>query len=461
VAGVDLISPPARLVSARVGSPMLALLVSALLVIANWLSRSIYLNADWQQLSLLAIATSALSLWLVIAQFRHHVWAFSPMLLLLIVLLHVGLLLGPAFTGRFYLLKGASTAWIYTTETKEAIWYVSMCVASFALGANLVLLMHAEEKDTLLNDAGFGEAASKVGVVILVGSVIAWFGLVIRLLGTNLFRGSYLDFFEATHASAISYANLGISLGLVLVCLRPFGRRFVLGLLVFGVFAVVSMSIGSRSTAMFSAAAGAVVLAYMRKMPALRWIWLITAAVASLVGLIRLTRLGYVSGAGIETLLRAPATGFAELGYTVRVVQTSFIWHGVQGEPFMHGATYTGWLARIFDAYVLNTPLPPRDYRLMNVEIASRIGGLGGSILGEAHHNFGAFGGIAFLGAVGAATAWISRTAHTTLRVAVVGVVAAPMFIHVRNAFTPVIFAVLCGALAIQLARLFQRRRAS
>jgi hypothetical protein len=62
---------------------------------------------------------------------------------------------------------------------------------------------------------------------------------------------------------------------------------------------------------------------------------------------------------------------------------------------------------------------------------------------------------------LGAASAWISRSAHTTLRVAVVGVIAAPMFIHVRNAFTPVIFAVLCGALAIQLGRLSQRRRES
>lgn len=450
---------PARAVGVRGEAPLLALIVSAGLLTANAVGERVYLAVGWQELGLMVVLTSVLSLYLVAAQFRRHVWAFAPMMLLLIVLFHVGLLLGPAATGEFYLLSGASTDWVYTVQTRQAAWYVSTCVAAFAVGVNLVRLLHGPDRGTAVEDDGFAEVAAGFGTVVLLGSIAAWFALVVYLLGAGAFSGSYLDFFDATRTSAISYANLGISLGLGLVCVRPTGRWARLALLVFGVFALASMSIGARSTVMFSAATGAVVIAYGRAMPRVRWLGLIIVAVASLLGLVRLTRLNGASALGLDVLLRAPVTGFAELGYTIRVVQTSFLWHDVRHEPLSHGATYTGWLARLLDTYVLGVPVPPQDFRLMNVEIASRIGGLGGSILGEAHHNFGPAGGVALLLVLGAACAVASRLARTTYGVAVLAVVAGPLLIHVRNAFTPVVFAVLCGLAVVQLARTVQRRR--
>lgn len=444
---------------ARSEAPLLALILSAGLLTANAVSQGVYLTAGWQQVGLMVLATSVLSLCLVASQFRQRVWAFPPMLLLLIVLFHVGLLLGPAVTGDFYLLSGASTDWVYTAQTRQAAWFVSSCVAAFAAGVHLTRILQGPEDSVRIEDDRFSEVVSAFGTVVLLTSIASWFALVLYLLGPSAFSGSYLDFFDATRTSAISYANLGISLGLGLVCVRPRGRWARTSLVVFAVFALASMSIGARSTVMFSAAAGAVVMAHSHAMPRMRWLGLIIAAVASLLGVVRLTRLSGTSALGLDTFLRAPATGFAELGYTVRVVQTSFVWHDVRHEPLSHGATYTGWLARLVDAYVLNIPVPLEDYRLMNVEIGSRIGGLGGSMLGEAHHNFGAVGGIALLFALGALTTAASRAVRTTLAVAVLAVIAGPLLIHVRNAFTPVLFAVLCGLCLVQLARLVARRR--
>lgn len=450
-------TPPSA--GSRSEAPLVAFILSTGLLTANAVSQPVYLSVGWQQIGLMLLATSILSLCLVAWQFRQRVWAFPPMLLLVIVLFHVGLLIGPAVAGDFYLLSGASTDWVYTAQTRQAAWFVSSCVAAFAAGVNLTRILQGPEDGVRIEDDRFSEVASGFGTVMLLTSIASWFALVLYLLGPGAFSSSYLDFFDATRTSAISYANLGISLGLGLVCVRPRGRWATIALVVFAVFAVASMSIGARSTVMFSAATGAVVMAHGRAMPRMRWLGLIVVSVASLLGVVRLTRLSGTSALGLDTLLRAPATGFAELGYTVRVVQTSFLWHDVRHEPLSHGATYTGWLARLIDVYVLNIPVPLEDFRLMNVEIGSRIGGLGGSMLGEAHHNFGAVGGIALLFTLGALATAASRLVRTTLGVAVLAVMAGPLLIHVRNAFTPVVFAVLCGLCLIWLARLVARRR--
>lgn len=443
----------------RAEVPLLALICSVALLTANAVSQPFFLAASWRQLSLVVLLTSLASIYLVASQFRRHIWAFAPMMLLLIVLFHVGLMLGPAITGEFYLLGGASTDWLYTAQTKKAAWFASTCIAAFAMGANLVRLLEGPDESKPVEDDGFATAVSSFGVVVLLASIASWFTLVIYLIGVQAFSASYLDFFDATRASAISYANLGISLGLGLLCVKPTGMRAKVALVVFGVFALASMSIGARSTVMFSAATGAVVFAYSHKMPRFRWFGLIIGVVATLLGVVRLTRLNRGADLDLDLLLRAPATGFAELGYTLRVVQTSFLWHDVRHEPFSEGATYAGWLARLVDVYILNTPVPPQDFRLMNVEIASRVGGLGGSMLGEAHHNFGVVGGVVLLFLAGAFSAWLSRTVRTTHGVAVLAVLAGPLLIHVRNAFTPVIFAILCGLCVVQLAKMAQDRR--
>lgn len=441
------------------GTSLLALMCSVGLLAANAGSQSFFLASSWRQVGLVVLLTALTSIYLVASQFRRHIWAFAPMVLLLVVLFHTGLLLGPAFTGEFYLLSGASTDWVYTAQTRQSAWFISTCIAAFAAGANLIRLLAGPDRSRPAEDDGFAAVVSGFGVVVLLGSIAGWFTLVLYLLGAQAFSGSYLDFFDATRVSAISYANLGIALGLGLLCVKPTGRWAKGALVVFGVFALVSMSIGARSTVMFSAATGAVVLAYRYPMPRVRWLGLILALVATVLGLVRLTRLTGTSAFGVDMLLRAPATGFAELGYTIRVVQTSFLWHDVRREPFSEGATYTGWLARFVDVYVLDVPVPPQDFRLMNVEIADRVGGLGGSMLGEAHHNFGAVGGVLLVFLAGVGSAWVSRQVRTTHGLAVLAVVAGPVLIHVRNAFTPVIFAVFCGLVVVQLARMSQLHR--
>lgn len=444
--------------STRAISPMFAVTATTTLLICTALGRPWYLNSELRAVALASVLTAAFCFALVVTQFRRHLWAFAPMLLFLIVLFHVGLFLGPTFTGRYQLLSGSSTAWVETTEMRLAIWFVGLCVEAFALGASMVRLLAGPDDARDLSDNGFAASAAHVGSVVLIGSVAAWFITVIRLFGPHAFQLSYLDFFQATRSSSIAYVNLGIALGLVLVCLNPTARASRRGLVVFAVFAVASMSIGARSTTMFAAAAGTVVLAYRIRMPRPVTMVPIVLGVVSLLGLIRVTRLYGILNVHARDVLLAPLTGFAELGYTVRVVQTSFYWHGVLNEPIMNGGTYFGWPARVIQELASGSPPPTTDFRLMNVEISTRIGGLGGSILAEAHHNFGVIGGLLVAFGLGLASAWASRRVRTTLGLAVLGVVAVPIFIHVRNSFAPVVFTVICGLTLLAIAHLMQRR---
>lgn len=439
--------------------PLITLLVSVILILANAAAAPVYQGGSLRIVAVMALSTTLACLFLALSQFRRHIWSIATMMLLLISVFHLGLLIAPLFGRPLMLLTGSSVDWVYTVQTREAFWYVVMAITCYTVGVSAFGLVRGPERSQdFVPTPSFESAAAKVGAVLLVSAVISWFALVLLLLGLDAFRGSYLDFFEATSSSAISYSNLGIALGLVLVCVNPVTRWAKVGLVAYVVFALASLSIGARTTVMFPAAAASVVLAYRVRMPRVRWLAFIMLASVTVIGLIRAFRLGGAAGITWYDISQAPIRGFAELGYTIRVVQTSFLWHDVRSEPFRDGATYSGWIVRLLDSQVLQRALPSPDFRLMNVEISQRIGGLGGSVIGEAHHNFGLVGGLVLLGLLGFALAWIGRAPRTSFGAAVVGIVAVPLFLHVRNSFAPVVFSLICGLVLLQICRLVERR---
>lgn len=435
-----------------------SLVAAVLLLLLNLTSRQVYENSDLQPVSILALGTLGLSLFIVMSQSQKHVWSFASMLLLLIGLFHLGLLGGPLLGRPLAELSDSSTAWMDTIETRQAFWYVVNCVVCYTIGASVLRIVAGREstREKIEPDT-FGPVAAKVGGLLLAVSVVSWFVIVAILLGRDAFTRSYIEFFETTNSSSITFANLGISLGLVLVCVNPSARLAKIGITAFVVFAAASLSIGARSTVMFPAAAAAVVLAYGRRMPRPRWMPFIVLGVATLTGVIRSVRPASGSSISVSQLVQAPLYGLSELGYTIRVVQTSILWHDTYEEPLRGGDTYVAWLSRIADS-LFGEPAPEPDFRLMNVEISQRIGGLGGSIVAESHHNFGIVGGLVLIFLLGVSAAWISRVPRTTFGVAVVGVMATPLFLHVRNSFAPVIFSLLCGFVILALCRLLVDR---
>ena len=86
---------------------------------------------------------------------------------------------------------------------------------------------------------------------------------------------------------------------------------------------------------------------------------------------------------------------------------------------------------------------------MFNVEIANRVGQIGGSPVAEAFHNFGTVGVVLFMAVLGALLVRLERRSD-----AVVGVVLLPLLIQVRNSFAPVPVQIGIGLLLVALTRM-------
>jgi hypothetical protein len=85
------------------------------------------------------------------------------------------------------------------------------------------------------------------------------------------------------------------------------------------------------------------------------------------------------------------------------------------------------------------------DDRLMNTEISRREGPIGGSVIAEAHHNFGLGGVVAVPFLLGLGLALLERSRPHPYTDAVIGIVMLNLLTHVRNAFVPIPFEVGVG----------------
>src|SRR5699024_3301914 len=129
-------------------------------------------------------------------------------------------------------------------------------------------------------------------------------------------------------------------------------------------------------------------------------------------------------------------------------------------------ATYLVPIQRIFQRVLWLERIPgDQDYGLMNVEVADRVGQIGGSMLGEAHHNFGAIGIMFVLFIVGFTAALFQTRKATPLSLALTGLVAGPALMHVRNSFAPIVsWVLIAGGLLITAflyARVLMRSRSA
>lgn len=398
---------------------------------------------------------------------------------------HLGLYLQPALTGTMATGLGTIVYWS-DWYTEAALVRAGVVVLTGLLGyAGAVGLVSwlgpqcragaepaAERKGSYPTRSA--AALSDVGTGLLLIGVASWWFISVSQLGVSFVFGDYLRYLSATASQPLPYVYLAISVGTVLAAVRLRRRTGVVAVLAFLVFAVPGFVIGLRSEVLIPLVAAIPVwcrdprnrhlLARLQR-PGARLL-LAGALVALLLGIsfvqqVRLTGLQAVPS-GTDRRVSALAA-VQEMGYTIRVVITSLTWHDDLHEPYRHGATYVAPVIRAAER-VLGLPRPEaeHDYGLMNVEIANRVGPIGGSMIGEAHHNFGEPGVIAVLALVGGLAAGIDRPRLSVWRAAWLGVVGLLALMHVRNSFAPLFAWGLAGTLAIlaamALSRLYRPR---
>jgi hypothetical protein len=206
--------------------------------------------------------------------------------------------------------------------------------------------------------------------------------------------------------------------------------------------------LGLRGEVLFPLVAVVGVLGCERRLWRARRFWagcvLVLMAIA-FVSSVRLTGVAASHGAGFS-----PFAALEEMGHSVRPLTASVKWHEHAREPYLHGSTYVAPIDRQVRA-LAGSPIPAarNDYRLMNVEISRRLGPVGGSVIAEAHHNSGLPGVVAVMTVVGGLAGVLFRHPRSPIRIALSGVVAVLLMMHIRNSFAPLPIWGALGCLSI------------
>ena len=364
-------------------------------------------------------------------------------------LFHGGLLVAIAARGP-ELLADHEVLWAFDPHVVVAVRLVLLGMVCFTLGALSVGREAVPQSNTTTRLAPPGMGAW--GLALEIAGALIFFSKVATAGGWGLVSGGYASYIETNSTSGlVGYATLGIGMGAVLAVLGG-GRERTAAWVVFVLYAVVAFPLGVRGSVLFPFALLMVAEARcgrrLRPLPAAAGAWTVLTA----IGIIRQGRVDGYSWPGLGQILAAPLDAIAEMGSTLRPVAVVTDWHS-GGDPYREGITLVVGPLRVLERLTgWNGGQPAHDDRFFNVEIADRVGPIGGSPIAEGYHNFGTVGVILLMAAIGLFVGWIDRrpTPLADLRL----ILLLPLLIQVRNSFAPVPAWLLVAVALIALVRL-------
>lgn len=449
-------------------APVLLTAMNAVcLAVVLLFGRPIFDALDWQMLSIVVLVSVIFAGWTLARMFAEGVWSLSFLLYLVTALFHAGLYVGPAFYGVSTETGGGVwTDWINASNMRVVGVPILIAFFSFSAFAGLGSCLSSVSSSTFQTRAPLPSslalseyrAVSNIGSLLVVAGVGSWSLICFVALGPLFLTSTYEHFLDSTRTFPMGVVYLVITIGAVLLAQDPFRPLGKLALIFLLAFLFAGFVIGLRGETLMPVVGGLAVYARLNRMPST-----LTFVGASILILLAIAAVAQVRGVGLGGLQGArvsvgPLDGVEEMGYSVRPLVASIDWHENAGEDYMLGSTYWAPLERGLSTLVGAPVLPAEnDYRLMNVEIAQRVGQIGGSIIAEAHHNFGNYGIVAVLGLTGLISGRVSGGKTSALQLGLMGIFAVMILMHIRNSFAPLplwgSFGIVCLIAAITLGR--------
>lgn len=422
-----------------------------------------------RQASVLLLAVGLMVYFVLCRQNRQGAWSTASMAFLVLFLFHAGLFVEISVSGSLRETFDFHSEWMVPPIAQQVIAIVIVAFLSFLVGASLPAALTsrgvfvprvARANVSDQDDLAYRTVAARTGALLVVAGVVFWFYENVSEDGWLFFTLGYRNFFASSRELDTSVTVLPILLGLGLVAQRVRIASSGIALVFFAVYATVSLLVGARIYPMSGLVILLVVLGLRRKMPS-SW-WLLGGVVAALaaVSVIRSFRNDGLAAARGTALLVDPTAALAELGSTVKVVAVSYQWHDVGNESYALGLTFLNPLIRGFNTLFgrpnVEGSADPGSF--VNV-IASREGQIGGSIVAEAHHNWGLIGVIFTVGVWAFALSAASHMAKSSLSMSVTALILVLFLIQVRGFFGPIPALAIVGTLIVAATRLFARRR--
>lgn len=310
------------------------------------------------------------------------------------------------------------------------------------------------------SDEAISDALGIPALVLLVCMVIAFFAVGYSAGGFHIFIAGYTNWNQLTANSALPYVYAGIGLAVAMIAVASPSPARRLGFMVFILYGVIVLLIGIRTEVLFPLASAIVLVGYSRQYLSGKRMLVIVVVGLCLISGVRSFRssglVGQVSGSAVAI---GPQDGLAELGSTLRPLVVILNLQQ-NGQPPLHGGSFTDPFSRLVHR-LLPFSGPNRsansDPDLLNVVIGKVAGPIGFSPTAEGYDNFGAMGIAGFLFAIGLALSWVDRSPRNPRSELYRAAVMIPIFIEVRNAFTPVPFQILFGLVLVYCSLLAAR----
>jgi hypothetical protein len=386
----------------------------------------------------------------------------NSMYMLVFGLFHVGFLIATTVRGTDA-LHNVDSDWFYRGYTPQALHLVIIGMIAFTLGAQLMSWRAGPLHPIVATDLPdpdadrYRQKLATVGLVIEATSLLMFYKEVIQDRGGGLLSGGYEQFSSSLQSSGSSngYATLGIGVGAIFALVAG-GRARTWGWVLFIGYAIPALPMGNRGEVLFPLLPMLIVEAqHGRK---IRKLWTTTGVLLSLV-VIGIVRTGRTTGYSVPSgkqLLTSPMDAIAEMGYSLRPTVEVLGWTS-HGEGFRNGATLTAVPVRLIEKLTGWHGGPPiQDDRLFNVEIAHRVGPIGGSPVGEGYYNFGTLGVVLMLGAIGLFVGWLNQRPLRMLDARVALLV--PLLGNVRNSFAQVPAHLVVIATLLVVVRVWSKR---
>lgn len=402
---------------------------------------------NWQGDAILVLAVSGLLGVCIVRSFSSGVWSLPFLTYLVIAFFHIGLYISVAVTGQATVFDGGIwTDWINEQNMGEAAFPLMIGLLSYTTLAVLSVVLSPREKEPLASPSSAisllkrleREAIADVGGVLVCLGVLVWLYLSVASAGPLFMLGTYESYLIATRNYPMGLLYLAISIGAVFVAQAPRRRMGVLAIFAFAFFSAAGFVVGLRGETLMPLVGALAVYGRHTKMPRAR-----VFVVASIAVLVAIAAVAQIRAAGLLNssnlnVSATPLKAIEEMGFSIRPLVVSIDWHEHAQEPYKFGATYWAPFERGI-ASVAGASEPPadEDYRLMNVEIADRVGQIGGSIIAEAHHNFGNLGVASVMGLAGLSVGLMARRSGGPRGEALLGIFAILLLMHVRNSFAP------------------------
>ncbi|MEU4423054.1 O-antigen polysaccharide polymerase Wzy [Actinoplanes sp. NPDC024001] len=305
------------------------------------------------------------------------------------------------------------------------------------------------------------------GAGLVIAGVAGYLGVLGLHAPELLAGGTYRRYLDTVGGSAaIAGCTLLVAIGLCVASASGRSRARAVAWQAFGLFALITMSFGSRTAAMFAAVAGAVVVAATaRRVPRTRIaVGIILGALLSITVVQQVRDTG-VSSTTVTSVSINPVGSLAETGGTVRTVAEVVKWRRTYQEPPYKGITYAAPVLRLWER-LTGQPRPEgfEDRRYAGVLLNQRVPEyqLGFSPVAEAFLNFGTIGVLLIFAAFGVLLGVFDARRLGHLGAARLGVCMYVLAYTVRNASNFVPITLAAGFLIIWLAnRLVARPAAS